>query len=83
MGKRSKNLSLDEEAVKRGERYSKLHNMTMSQLINNFLISLPLDDGDDEWKKQLSPTVRRLIGIASGSAGIEDYHRHLEESYGR
>ena len=37
MAKQSKNLSLDPEAVRRGERYSEHHQTNVSQLVNNFL----------------------------------------------
>lgn len=79
MAKRNKNLSLDPEAIRRGERYSELHRTNVSQLVNNFLASLPVDAAEEG---ALSPAVRRLVGIASGSEGLEEYHRHLERKYG-
>ncbi len=81
MAKRSKNLSLDPEAVRRGERYSALHDTNVSQLVNNFLASLPLDEDGSE--ATLTPTVRRLLGIAEGARGEQEYHEHLVEKYGR
>jgi hypothetical protein len=81
MAKQSKNLSLDPEAVRRGERYSELHGMNLSQLVSNFLSRLPTDSEDQE--TSLSPAVRRLVGIGAGSADREDYRRHLVEKYGR
>lgn len=80
MAKQSKNLSLDPEAVRRGERYSELHQTNVSQLVNNFLSSLPLDEEVSE--ASLTPTVRRMLGIAEGGQGVEDYHDHLIEKYG-
>jgi hypothetical protein len=79
MAKQSKNLSLDPEAIRRGERYSKLHETNVSQLVNNFLSSLPLEDDPSE--ERLTRTVRRILGIAAGSRGVEDYHEHLLEKY--
>lgn len=32
---------------------------------------------------ELTPTVRRLLGIASGEVDREDYHRYLMEKYGQ
>lgn len=81
MPKRSKNLSLDPEAVRRGERYSELHGTNVSQLVSGFLSSLPLED--EEREERLSPAVRRLLGVAAGSDGEQEYHRYLVEKYGR
>ena len=79
MAKQSKNLSLDPKAVKRGERYSKLHNTNVSQLVNHFLSGLPVG----EEKNNFSPTVRRLIGVASSKDAVKEYRQHLVEKYGR
>lgn len=79
MPKRSKNLSLDPDAIRRGERYSELHGTSVSQLVNNFLASLPLER--EKRDRPLSPAVRRLLGIGSGATGVEDYHRYLMEKY--
>ena len=75
----TKNLSLDPAAVERGERYSELHSTSLSQVVSDLLMRLPLDDGGSE----LTPTVRRLLGIAKGGTGEEDYHQYLLDKYGR
>ena len=80
MAKQSKNLSLDPAAVKRGERYSKLHKTNVSQLVNRFLSSLPVAEEDDS---NLSPAVRRLMGVAPDGDAIGEYHQHLLKKYGR
>jgi hypothetical protein len=80
MAKQSKNLSLDMKAIKRGERYSKLHNTNLSQLVNRFLSDLPIGD---EGTNNFSPTVRRLIGVASSKDPVKKYRQHLAEKYGR
>lgn len=80
MTKLRKNLSLDHEAVTRGERYCKLRETNLSQLVNRFLSSLPLDD--DDWEAHLSPMVSRLLGIASDKNAVDRYHQHLVEKYG-
>jgi hypothetical protein len=80
MAKLSKNLSLDPKAVERGERYSKLHNTNVSQLVNRFLSSLPIGDKSSN---DFSPTVRRLIGVASSKDAVKEYRQHLAEKYGR
>lgn len=81
MAKASLNLSVDESAIARGRRYSRLHNTSISELVGRFLAELPLEeeiDGDE----QLTPTVRRLLGVA-GAGDREEYHRYLLEKYGR
>lgn len=75
----TKNLSLDPHAVERGERYSEIHSTSLSQLVSDFLSRLPLDEDEPE----LTPTVRRLLGVASGKTDIADYHEYLVEKYGR
>ncbi|MGI8548910.1 MAG: DUF6364 family protein [Gemmatimonadaceae bacterium] len=76
----SKNLSLDEAAVARGERYSELHNTNLSRLVSDFLSRLPTD----EPARELSPIVQRLLGVAGplATADHEDYRDHLWAKYG-
>jgi hypothetical protein len=85
MAKVTKNLSLDEAAVQRGERYSALHDTSLSRLVSDFLIQLPVD----EPRQPLPPTVSRLIGIGISGAladgeGREPhvYRDHLDSKYG-
>ncbi|HEU0052963.1 MAG TPA: DUF6364 family protein [Longimicrobium sp.] len=80
MAKVIANLSLDEEAVKRGERYAELHSTSVSKLVSDFLSRLPVEE---EWQRELPPVVRRLYGVAAG-AGVDekDYLRYLEDKYG-
>lgn len=78
MARVTKNLSLEPAAVERGERYSELHSTSLSQLVSDLLMRLPLDDGDVE----LTPTVRRLLGIAKGGGDEADYRQHLLDKYG-
>ncbi len=81
MGKRSKNLSLDPEAIQRGERYAERHDTNVSRLVSNFLSNLPAGSG--ELETRLSPAVRRLLGVGSGKADLATYRRHLIKKYGR
>lgn len=78
MSKVVKNLTLDPEAVKKGERYSRKKGTSVSQIVSDFLSQLP-DDEDS----RLSPAVSRLLGIASGKADESTYHRYLEKKYSR
>lgn len=79
MSRVTKNLSLDPAAVERGERYSERHSTSLSKVVSDLLLRLPLDEGEPE----LSPTVRRLRGIAKGDVDEEDYREHLLDKYAR
>ena len=79
MARVTKNLSLDPKAVERGERYSELHSTSLSQLVSDFLLRLPVDEGEPE----LTPTVRRLLGAAKGGPDEDDYHEYLFQKYGK
>ncbi len=78
MAKIIKNLSLDPEAVKRGEQFSRKKGTSVSQIVSDFLSRLP-DDTDSV----LSPAVGRLVGIGRGKSDERDYHRYLEKKYAR
>lgn len=80
MGRVPKNLSLEPDAVERGERYGRLHGTTLSRLVGDFLRSLPLEKADAD---DLSPVVRRLRGVAAkGHASREEYRERLSRKYG-
>lgn len=80
--KKPTNLTLDPEAVARGERFGKRHGTSLSQLVTGFLYSLPSDDAD-EAMGELAPPVRRLYGVAAAGAADRDaYRAHLSEKYG-
>jgi len=80
MGKIAKNLSLEPEAVARGERYGRRHGKNLSQLVNDFLRGLPLESPPD---RELSPLVRRLRGVGGGArTGRKEYREHLYRKYG-
>jgi hypothetical protein len=85
MAKVTKNLSLDEAAVQRGERYSALHDTSLSRLVSDFLSQLPVE----EPTRPFPPAVRRLIGIGVSDALPDDegrephvYRDHLDSKYG-
>lgn len=77
--KRPRNLTLDDEAMARAERYSRQHGTSISQLVGDFLRSLPLEPSP----AALSPAVRRLLGVAAGGAAdAAAYRSHLVRKYG-
>ena len=75
-----KNLSLDDNAIKRGERYSKLHGTNLSRLVSDYLNRLPLAPAE----VPTSTAVLRLRGVAASKRdGKAAYHRHLSRKYGK
>lgn len=79
-GKKATNLSLDPEALARGERFSQRHGTSVSQLVTRFLYSLPSDA--DHPLTNLTPVVQRLYGVAvGGTADRVTYRAHLLEKY--
>lgn len=82
--KKPTNLSLDPEAVARGEQFGKRLGKSVSELVTRFLFSLPGEPGEsDIVPEELAPSVRRLFGIAAGAASDRDaYRTYLDEKYG-
>jgi hypothetical protein len=80
MPKKRLNITVDAAVVERARRYSRRHNTSISGLVTEFLAHLPEDDASGA--EDLSPTVRRLLGVASGGPDREEYRRHLLEKYG-
>jgi hypothetical protein len=80
MGRIRKNLSLEPEAIARGERYGRRYGKDLSQLVNDFLHGLPLESPAE---RELSPLIRRLRGIAGGGrTARKEYGEHLHRNYG-
>jgi hypothetical protein len=80
VAKKRLNITVDAAVVERARRYSRRHNTSISGLVGEFLAQLPEADGEESG--DLSPTVRRLLGIAAGGPDREDYRRHLLEKHG-
>ena len=80
MPKERVNLFLDREAIERGRRYSQKHETSVSRLVSDYLAGLPADEDDDAL--ELSPTVKRLIGIAAGGGDRKAYRDYLFKKYG-
>lgn len=79
MSKIVKNLTLDAEAVRKGELYSRRKGTSVSQLVSDLLQRLP-----DEFDGQpLSPAVGRLLGLGIGRADESDYKRYLEKKHSK
>jgi hypothetical protein len=74
-------VSLDSSVVERARRYAGTHGTSISRLVESFLNHLPVDDEVDA--SRFTPAVQRLLGIASESGGVDDYHAYIVEKYGR
>jgi hypothetical protein len=79
MPKKRLNITLDHETAERARRYTKRHNTSISHLVGEFLSQLP-EEGQKELR--LTPTVKRLRGIAKGGPDREEYRRRLQDKYG-
>jgi hypothetical protein len=83
--KKPTNLTLDPDAVARGEEYGRLHGASLSQLVTDLLYALP-DLTEELQVRELTPAVQRLYGAAAkGSSSVdarEQYRSHLARKYG-
>ena len=80
MPKKRLNITVEPEVFERARRYADRHGTSISSLVGEFLIRLPeIEAAGDEG---LPPTVRRLLGVATGARDREDYRRHLIEKHG-
>jgi len=81
--KQPTNLSLDPDALARGEQFGKRNGSSLSQLVSRFLFSLPAEaDASRLPLAELTPAVRRLYGVAAGDASDRaSYRGYLSEKY--
>lgn len=79
--KKATNLTVDRDALARGEQYGRRHGTSLSQLVTGFLYALPAEA--PAAVRELAPAVRRLYGVGRGSrADRETYRAHLSEKFG-
>ena len=77
--RRPVNLTLDRDAVARGERFADRHGISVSTLVSGFLQSLP----DESDAPAVSPAVKRLYGLAAGhDLSVEIHREFLAKKYG-
>jgi hypothetical protein len=60
------------------KRYAAENNTTLTDLIEAYLRRIPAQQPLDD-----APIVRRLSGVLPEDISVDDYHRHLEDKYGR
>jgi hypothetical protein len=68
-------LSVDEKTIEKAKAYSKVHNTSISRLVGGFLEGL--SDADNE----LTPRVKRLLGVLPSDVDVREYRQHLDEKY--
>ena len=79
-GRRPVNLTLDRDAVERGERIAKREGVSLSTLVSGFLQSLP--DPDERSDLSVAPAVQRLYGRVRGhDLSREDARQFLARKY--
>ena len=81
MPKERVNLFLDRDAMERARRYSQKHDTSVSRLVSDYLAGLPTEEA--EVTAELTPTVRRLVGVAAGGGDRKAYREYLYKKYGR
>jgi hypothetical protein len=69
-------ITIDERSVDRAKRYSELHGISISRLVDDFLSRLPVMEDEHGG---LTPDVQRLHGIGAGTADRAGYRARLRE----
>jgi hypothetical protein len=79
MAKKRLNITLEHETAERARRYTERHATSISRLVEEFLSQLP--DPEDA-AGELTPAIRRLLGVARGGPDRAAYRRHLMRKHG-
>ena len=59
------------------KQFANEHNTTLTRLVSEYLRQLSAEDDS----LALAPVVRRLSGVLSQDASVDDHHKHLEEKH--
>ena len=74
-------LKLDHEVIERTKEYAKERHLTLSGMVENYFRALT---GNQPVRRQLTPLVRELSGVAPAKAGRrwkQSYADHLAKKY--
>jgi hypothetical protein len=71
-------VRVERDLIEAAKRYAKQQGITLSQLIEDYLRSLAIQQ--DETMVN-TPVLQRLSGILPTSTRLDEYHRHLEDKY--
>jgi hypothetical protein len=73
-------LRLEERLIRRAKAHARRTGKSVSQIVADYFAFLGKRSTNGDSK--LTPTVRSLRGLLSGSdVGVEDYHEYLEEKH--
>ncbi len=64
--------------IEKAKEYAEQNHTTVTALIEAYLQQLPAQGTLKD-----APIVMRLSGLLSQDISVDDYHRHLEEKYGK
>lgn len=78
MEKTKLTIRMPRQLLERAKRYAVEHNTTLTRLVSEYFRHLNLEDDP----LADAPAVRRLSGILSPDASVEDYRRYLQEKHG-
>jgi len=73
-------LNVDKDVIEQAKIYAKEHQISLSQLIENFLQSLQTKNQN---QSKISPLVESLTGVISSTDldDKKDYHDYLNQKY--
>jgi hypothetical protein len=70
-------LSVDPSVIKRAKRYAKQHGISVSQMVETYLVTLTKPPASQQTEP---PVLRALSGILKG-IDPEDYRKHLVDKH--
>jgi hypothetical protein len=80
-------LRLEHALIERAKRYASARGTSVSQIVANYFQAITAEETAaprtaDQWKQELPPITRSLVGLAAGSEqDEEDYRRYLEQKH--
>lgn len=81
-------LRLDSRLIRQAKRYAARRGTSVSQIVADYFQALTAGQDaeppapSDDWKQDLAPITRSLVGSLAGSTLDEaDYRRYLEEKH--
>jgi hypothetical protein len=73
-------LYIDDDVISHVKAYAKEHKLSVSKVVNNFLMILKQNRFENETDK--APITDSLQGVLRDNSPFkEDYHKHLEDKY--
>lgn len=84
--KKKLTLRMEEDVIERAKQYAKERGTSVSKLVANYFAALTApesdEDRDEDWREELLPITRSLVGCLKGTdVDEDDYYRYLEEKY--